>query len=58
MKETPPAYNLERRRIEMLRQIKTVDMNISLQLPYYYLLPKVHKTPWVTRPVIYVGTTQ
>ena len=23
MKETPPAYNLERRRIEMLRQIKT-----------------------------------
>ena len=45
MKETPPAYNLERRRIEMLRQIKTVDMDISLQLPYFYLLEPLSK--WV-----------
>ena len=29
-----------------------VAMNISLQLPYFYLLPKVHKTPCATRPVV------
>jgi len=29
-----------------------VGMNISLQLPYFYLLPKVYKTPCTTRPVV------
>jgi hypothetical protein len=24
----------------------------SLQLPYFYILPKVHKTPWKSRPVV------
>jgi hypothetical protein len=29
-----------------------IEMKTSLQLPYFYILPKVHKTPWATRPVV------
>ena len=28
------------------------DMKLQLQLPYFYILPKVHKVPWATRPVV------
>jgi hypothetical protein len=28
-----------------------------LQLPYFYALPKVHKTPWKTRPVVSAVST-
>lgn len=28
------------------------NMQASLQLPYFYILPNVHKTPWATRPVV------
>ena len=29
-----------------------MEMQAHLSLPYFRLLPKVHKTPWATRPVV------
>ena len=29
-----------------------MEMRTQLSLPYFYLFPKVHKTPWATRPVV------
>jgi hypothetical protein len=28
-----------------------IQQKEGLQIPYFYLSPKVHKTPWKTRPV-------
>jgi hypothetical protein len=29
-----------------------MEMKENLHLPYFYILPKIHKSPWGTRPVV------